>query len=819
MRSLLLTLALAFPVVVLGSEDPRITRDHGEAVHAKHFVLTAEHTLRPDEKAALAAAGVEIQQVLTDRRYIVRASSVDDAAADPRVASIVSIEPAAKISRSAYREAAQVKSSARVRLVFHDDVSYADAVAAIARVGGSVDQTLASDYVLPQRLQAHIPVGAINDLAADDRVFAIYGPPLKIAPNNAVAASLSHVTQLFTAPYNLSGAGVVASEFEFAMAASDHPEFGGRLITHVTPADAASAQHATHVAGTIIAAGVNPQAKGMAPAATLHEFDVRPDYPIVLDTKQNQLPQLGVVADNNSWGFQLGWQFDASATNRTVWFGDDDFFGGYDSFYCAPYDKLGRTQPTLFVHSAGNDGDFGNAPLLSGPWFGHGHVDDNGELIKNETFCYSQNGSGTDCPAGSCSSGPTHCEKVKHATYGPYLTIGPTGSLKNTIAVGATDSNGSIASFSSRGPTRDGRVKPDLVAKGVSQFSTWSPAPGYQTDNGTSMSSPVVTGIATLLTELWRKTFNQNPPPLSMKAVLIAGADDRGLAGPDYTYGFGLVNAQASADLIIADANSGARLRTGNIAQGQTVEYPFTLTTAAQKVRVVLAWFDPEVAIPGDEVDEKTLVNDLDVRIVDPSGNAVLAYTPDPAKPDVAAGRGVNTRDNVEEVEMFNAAPGNYKIVLTGTTIASGPAQQYVVVANTTLAGATLACNDSFEPNDTEGGAFGNLVNRSTFTSSTCTATDVDFYRIRTTAAGPLTVSVTTSDTAVRVTLTGNGITPVVADIAAGATGSVSTTAPSVATQYIVKVEPVGTLGTIKTYTLTPTFSTSPVARKRTARH
>jgi hypothetical protein len=819
MRSLLLTLALAFPVVVFGSDDPRITRDHDDGVRAKHFVLTAEHTLRPDEKAALAAAGVEIQQVLTDRRYIVRASSIDEAAADPRVASIVAIDAAAKISRSALREAAQVKSAARVRLVFHDDVSYADAVAAIARVGGSVEQPLADDYVLPQRLQAWIPAGAINDLASDDRVFAIYGPPLKIAPNNAVAASVSHVTPLFTAPYNLSGAGVVASEFEFAMAASDHPEFGGRLITHVAPADAASAQHATHVAGTIIAAGVNPQAKGMAPAATLHEFDVRPDFPIVLDTKQNQLPPLGVVADNNSWGFQLGWQFDSTAPNQTVWFGGEDFFGGYDSFYCAPYDKLGRTQPTLFVHSAGNDGDGGN-PSLPGPWFGHGHTDDNGNLLKNETFCYSQNGTGTDCPAGQCSAGATHCEKVKHPSYGPYTTIGPTGSLKNMIAVGAVDSSGTtIASFSSRGPTLDGRVKPDLVAKGLAQFSTWSPAPAYRTDQGTSMSSPVVTGIATLLTEQWRKTFNQSPAPLSMKAVLIAGADDRGLPGPDYTYGFGLVNAQASADLIIADANTGARLRTGNISQGQTIEYPFTLTTAAPKVRVVLAWADPELAIPGDEVNEKTLVNDLDVKVIGPSGSAVLPYAPDPTKPDIAAGRGVNTRDNVEEVEISNAAAGDYKIVLTGTTIATGPTQQYVVVANTTLAGATVACNDSFEPNDTEGGAFGNLVNRSTFTSTTCTATDVDFYRIRTTAAGPLTVSVTTSDTAVRVTLTGNGITPVVADIAAGATGSVSTTAPSVATQYIVKVEPVGTLGAIKTYTLTPTFSTAPVPRRRTARH
>jgi hypothetical protein len=703
-----------------------------------------------------------------------------------------------------------------VRLVFHDDVSFDEAAAAVASVGGTLDTVLDSDYVLPQRLQARIPFSTLTELAEDDSVFAVYGPPLKIGPNNARAAEVSHVTPLYSAPYNLSGNGVVASEFEFAEVDATHPDFGGRVTNHVVGGDSGSKNHATHVAGTIVGSGAgNAAAKGMAPGVVLHVFDTRTDYPIILSTKQNQLPQIGVVADNNSWGFQLGWQFDPDAPNRTVWMGGEDFFGGYDAFYSAPYDKLGRTQANLFVHSAGNDGDFGNGPLLTGPFFAHGHADDNGDLIKNETFCYSANGSGTDCTT-PCSTGPTHCEITKHPSYGPATTVGPTGSLKNVISVGAVDRNGVLASFSSRGPTHDGRVKPDVVAKGVSQFSTWPPG-SYATDQGTSMSAPVVTGIALLLTEQWRKSFaGQNPLPVTLKALLIAGADDLGLAGPDFAYGFGLANAQASADLIIADASTGSRIRVGTIGQGQQVEVPLVLSST-QNVRVVVAWPDPEVVVPPDELAERTLVNDLDVKVIDPSGNAVLPYKPDPNAQSFPAPRGVNTVDNVEEVEIAGAAAGTYRILLTGTTVASGPTQQYVLVANASLGGSAVNCTDTFEPNDSETSAFGNLVNHTTVNASTCASTDVDFYRIRTTAPGPLSVNVTTTDTPLRVTLSGNGITPVVIDVPAGTTGTLAATVP--AGVYVVKVEANGALGAIKRYTLTPSFATAPVPRRRTAVH
>jgi subtilisin family serine protease len=667
-------------------------------------------------------------------------------------------------------------------------------------------------------VQARVPGTALTRLASDDRLFAIYGPPLHPATDNANAAILSHVTPLFSAPYNLTGSGVVLSLFELGAADATHPQFGGRLNVRFTGGASEDVLHATHVSGTLIASGqAVPAAKGMAPAATLQEFSVQVDTAVWMNDKQTTLPSLGVVADNNSWGFQLGWQSVSSAPGSIAWFGSEEYFGGYDGFYSAPYDKVAKNGPTLLVHSAGNDGSSG-FPSLSQPWSPHGHTDNNGDLVKGETFCYSQDGSGTDCPTPTCSPGQStvtresHCEKTKHPTYGPYTTIGVLAGTKNVVAVGAVYLSGDIAPFSSRGPTRDGRVKPDVVAKGVRQFST-KPSDSYGELSGTSMASPVVTGISALLVEQWRKTFSgQNPTPEMLKVLLIAGADDLGNPGPDYTYGFGLANAQASVDLILADNNTQSRIRTGTLSQGQQVETPLTVVTPG-KVRVVLGWADPEVLLTPQELATKTLVNDLDVKLIDPSGNPVLPYVLDPANPSVPATRGVNSIDNVEEIEIAKAAAGTYRLIIKGTSIASGPTQSYVLIANAPL-GAINTCTDSYAPNDTPATAFGNIPTGSTLSARFCTQSDVDYFKF-TALTGPVTVTVTATDTPVRVTLLSNGTQMAAKTIAAGMTDSVGFTEFGVAGNELVRLEPAGTIGPNAGYTMTVNYPYNAGPRRR----
>ena len=775
----------------------------------QHFILQPDHVLSQTEIAGLATRGVDVQRVLPGARYLVRADNADAIANEGRFEYFGA---AHKIAPSAAHFAARGLAFTTVRLVFHDDVSFEDARNAIENAGGTIERPLTTDFDPARVLTARVPSTAITSLANDERVFGIYGPPHRIKAQNAVAAQLSHVTPLFSTPYNLSGAGVVLSEFELAQADTTHPEFSGRFTSHLTGSITSDSQHPTHVAGTMIAQGLDARAKGMAPAAQLHEFSAQDDIGVVLNNKQNTLPSLSVVADNNSWGYVLGWCNPAECEgNFEVWEGADELFGGYDALDSAPYDSMARQTPVLFVHSAGNDGQEGQSPVF-GPWFQHLHVDNNSNTLKNETFCYSQNGSGTDCPAPMCTAGTStvtgeqHCETMKHPTYGPFTTMGLLSSVKNVIAVGAVTPQLNIAGFSSRGPTRDGRVKPDLVAKGTMQYSTL-PGNSYGLLQGTSMSSPVVTGISAIVVEQWRKTFGgQSPSPQQIKTLLIAGADDLGNPGPDYTYGFGLVDAQASVDLIIADGGTGSRIHTADISQGQQVDTPFSVG-ATQNLRLVLAWTDPEILPPADQSDEKTLVNDLDLKVTDPNGNTVFPYILDMTNPNANATQGPNHVDNVEEVEVKNAAPGTYHAIVTGTTIATGPTQRYVLIANAPFA-TSVPCTDANEPNDTPATATA-LANGVARTGRLCTQSDLDFFAFTAAAAG--SVSVTATDTPIKVTIVSTGATTT---IAAGGTGSLQSPTGAV----VVRVEPAGTIGSSASYTITASYPIQNTGRRRTSR-
>jgi len=801
----------------------------GELPPMRHFLVEAVRPLTTAELAQLAAAGVQIQHVMPGDRYLVRASSAAGIASIPTVRSVEAYGAAQKIAPSAYHEAAAAHAFSRVRLIFHDDVSFEDARAAIEAVGGTIERPLADAFEFPHRLVARIPSFALEELAKDEGVFGIYGPPLHPAEDNSLAASLSNVTPLYSAPYDLTGQGVVVSEFELSAADKTHPEFQGRLtVDDTTFTDTADASHATHVAGTIMAGGVNCDpsqpnsssclAKGMAPAATLHEFNANSDTATFMNEKQNSLPALGIVADNNSWGFQLGWQPDGSAPGGWVWYDAIEYFGGYDGFYSAPYDKIARNGPVLFVHSAGNDGTNGTPNLSVANWSEHGHTDDNGNLIKGETFCYSQDGTGTDCPTPFCSTPLiTHCENsptvLKHPTYGPFGTMGVLASAKNVVAVGAVGQTGGIAGFSSRGPTKDGRIKPDLVAMGLQQWSTL-PNAGYGTLSGTSMSSPVVTGISALLTEQWRRTFaGQSPTPEEIKTMLIAGADDLGNAGPDYSYGFGLVDARKSADLIVADNGAGARIRHGDLAQGQQVTIPISLA-ASQNVRVVLGWNDPEVLLGPNDLAGKTLVNDLDLTVAGPGGT-VLPYILDPNHPDAAATRGVNSIDNVEEVEIANAPAGNYTITVTGTNIANGPTQHYVVVSNAPLS-AGAVCTDSNEPNDT--------LATATFLPSTtpllgrfCSQNDIDDFTFSSTVAGTAQVTVTAHSVPVSVGVLINGTQVSTRTVAAGASAAIPVTLIPGENTIFIQLQPAAPVVGDASYTVTAAYPFTSVPRHRSA--
>ena len=106
---------------------------------------------------------------------------------------------------------------------------------------------------------------------------------------------------------------------------------------------------------------------------------------------------------------------------------------------------------------------------------------------------------------------------------GGFITYSDFASAKNSLAVGAVEDGGDLASFSSHGPTADGRLKPQVVGTGVSIDSPRGEGrrSGYVRFNGTSMSSPAVAGVAALLMDAAPEYREQ---PAAVRARLMASA-------------------------------------------------------------------------------------------------------------------------------------------------------------------------------------------------------------------------------------------------------------------------------------------------------
>lgn len=835
LRSLLLTLALV-PLAALAAE-------RGPLRSARHVIVTPAGALTAADRAALDAEGIHIQRAVSGGRFVAK---IDADATDVRLARVEPLTVSEKVHATAWRAAAEGKPFAGVKVMFHDDVSFDGARSAIAAIGGTLDDPLTLGFEPLNGVAAHVPASALESLAGDDRVLVIYGQRhFKAKPFNATAAAMSHVDTVQAAPYNLSGDGVVISVFEFAPIDTAHQEFGGRATVEFTcgsnDSDCTNADnkaHVTHTTGTMIAAGVNPAAKGMAPHATIHEF--RADKGAWLNQKNTSLKAIGSVADNNSWGYTLGWCDSCGSSTGWEWItGSEDLIGGYSGDLNAVLDHVAFLNGTLMVHAAGNEATVGGPN--SSP-YQHSHVDQNDPNFGPTTaiYCVSKNGSGTDCTnpckTGNDPWGDPYCETTLHPNHA--ANEGTTGgsvnwlaSGKNILTVGAVSQLKTLSSFSSRGPTKDGRIKPEIVAKGQALFSTvytgttWEVSracaaptvPGYGCAAGTSMSTPVVTGTMAIFAEQWKRLHGGTAPlPLTLKTLAIAGADDLGNPGPDYTYGFGLLNAQASIDTIIADNAEGKRIRIDNATTGSSFDYPIALTST-KDMRVVLGWFDPEVLPLGsEEVADKTLVNDLDVKVVGPDGSTTNAYVLDKAHTTANATRGVNTTDNTEEVEVKGAAAGTYHVIVSGTNVPQGPTQ-FVLVSNSDFGAAQVPCTDATEPNDTVATATP-LPNSVDLRAAICSATDADHFAFTATRAGTVSIAITSADSPLKATPITNGVSGAPVTIAAGTTGGFTVTAPAGTTSYVVRVEAGGTLGATGAYTINGKYPVATSSRHRAAK-
>ncbi|WP_264550827.1 S8 family serine peptidase [Flavobacterium sp. N2038] len=233
-----------------------------------------------------------------------------------------------------------------------------------------------------------------------------------------------------------------------------------------------------------------------------------------------------------------------------------------------------------------------------------------------------------------------------------------TKNSKNALHVAANNPDDLISSYSSFGPTIDGRLVPQIAAVGTDVYSL-DYSNSYQIMSGTSMATPGTTGTVALLYERYKNIYGTKPLASLMKALVANTAKDAGNPGPDYKYGFGNLNG-----LRAVKALDNKMFYTGTVANGTSFEKEIVVPAGLVGLKVMLAYSD----VQGTPGASSIQVNDLDIKIVK-DGVTTLPWVLNPTTPNVNAVRGVDNMNNIEQVTLDHPGAGTYKIIVTGTKV------------------------------------------------------------------------------------------------------------------------------------------------------
>lgn len=516
-----------------------------------------------------------------------------------------------------------------------------------------------------------------------------FGNPIYTATdNNTLAAATIGTNALWSGGalgLNLSGSSNNVKDkiavWDGGRVRSTHVELTGRILQKDAPSQ--NSDHATHVSGTMMASGVNPFAKGMS-------FGLQRllayDFSNHLSEMLNESPNL--LLSNHSYGTIAGWNFNETQ-NRWEFFGrydaTEDYKFGYYSSEAQLFDSIAYNAPYyLIVKSAGNNRS------------------QNGPTVGTTYWRYDINGTMSNAGArpGDISNNDGYDIISTYGTSKNILTVGAV----NPLASGYTrPADVVISSFSSWGPTDDGRIKPDVVADGVGLLSSIATSDNaYASYNGTSMASPNTSGSLLLLQEYYAQLHAGNfMRAATLKGLVIHTADEAGSdPGPDYQFGWGLVNIKKAAQVIASNAS----------VNKQHLIYELDLTTATTtyslpvvasgngQLSATISWTDPksEIVEPvATALNSQTikLVNDLDI-VIKKGATVYRPWVLDPGFPAGAAAPGNNIRDNVEKVEIADVIPGEtYTIEVTFKgTLARGTQAFSLLVSGV---GGTAYCSSA----------------------------------------------------------------------------------------------------------------------------
>lgn len=527
-----------------------------------------------------------------------------------------------------------------VNVVFHRDADPYAATLEVALAAGIDPHDLK-----PAGGKVHIRVALnrLNDLADLDAVRHIEEVfPAKL--HNDKARQVLRIATPTPGQISFEGRGQVVAVcdtgFDKGVTDNTHPAFNHRVRKLYALGRTGKANdpdgHGTHVAGSVLADGVAVglgQIRGTAPKAEL-----------ILQSVIDNSGGLGGLPEDLRELFRAPYFNDQVRIHTNSW-GSIVGDGRYDSNSFEVDDFVWNHRDMIICFAAGNEARDRNRD---------GFV---------EPMSVTPPGTAKNCLTVGA------CENDRPDVTETYARWWPDKFSASPIASDRMATNpGGMAAFSSRGPTRDRRFKPDVVAPGTFILSTksrdaagdaWgkSSDPLYYFMGGTSMATPLVAGCVALVREyLANRTSNpiSSPSAALVKAMIINGAVDipgqyqPSEAGPtpNFSEGFGRVDMTATigpeADQLTLVQDEALQLD-----QGDEVTMTVIVPVGARSLKATLVWTDP----PGE-----TLQNDLDLTV---KGNQ------DERHGNMAPGSTAFDRiNNVEQVLWSDIPPGPVKVLV-----------------------------------------------------------------------------------------------------------------------------------------------------------
>lgn len=622
-------------------------------IHFDGPVTAAHHV-------AVAEAGAAVVHYLPNNALLAEmdAAAWEAIQAMATVTYVGPLQPADKLEAFVSHVASQFETtdllSVNIQPMSKDDLELIARM--VSRLGGNLLRS-ESDGLFG-RIHAELPLGALSLLAQDGSVQWIEEAVPMQFRNDVARENRFLNAETVGANWGLTGRNQIFAHGDSGLSTGDlgslHPDFDGRVIGMIhflQPTVRDVDGHGTHTAGSILGDGhvSGGQFRGTAPEALLvtQGLDAGNGYiytPSIFELLGVPYNEYGARLRSDSWGSSVFSQYDLFAQSFDAFIWEFPYLTSLSSAGNAGRDADGNG--VIDYYSLGSPAVAKNVIAVGAAESDRPPAD---EGLRN--FFYN-----------------VFIRNLAEPVSSSYLSSSrsPDGNLQG------------MAAFSSRGPSIDGRIKPEIVGPGTNIISTfsgettaesWGLLPenaAYAYMGGTSMSCPLVAGVAGLVRQYAvERAGIAEPSSAILRAALIGGArsiapgqygtgpfQEIPFSSPNFTEGWGQADAvgtvhpQGQMVRMIDDLRLNA---------GQRIEWEVEILEPGQSFDVALAWVDA----PPSMLAATFLVNDLDLQVHTPDGQTL--YPNNKTGPD--------RTNNNETVRIANAAPGVYRVIVDATQL------------------------------------------------------------------------------------------------------------------------------------------------------